>query len=203
MKDLFLSIKAQLKTTRFLFFVAIMVFLVVVSFVVFLHGYLDISFKILTSDVTAAAEVPLYYGFLSQLGILIWVSAAAICLFTYYVSKPGVIKRFFLFSGLITLYLVLDDMFLFHEELLPRLGIHQKVVFLLIAIGVGLYALKFRRVILNSNFILFGCAIGFFGLSLFIDNFLRDFPEVVTKLTEESAKFLGIVFWLLYFFNTG
>jgi len=66
-----------------------------------------------------------------------------------------------------------------------------------------LYGIKFYSTLLKSNYLLLIMAIGFFGLSIFVDLFIHSTSEYVTNLLEDGAKFIGIVNWLMYYFITG
>ena len=54
---------------------------------------------------------------------------------------------------------------------------------------------------MKTEYILLGGAILFFGISITLD--LLDPPGIDPYLFEDSAKLIGILFWLAYFFNTG
>ena len=49
---------------------------------------------------------------------------------------------------------MIDDCFMLHEDVLPGLGIPQKVVFLFYGVLVLIYLVKFREIILKTPFIL-------------------------------------------------
>ncbi|OUR93423.1 hypothetical protein A9Q87_04835 [Flavobacteriales bacterium 34_180_T64] len=165
------------------------------------HQLNGIPLKTLTSDVTAAADVPLYYGIQSQIGIFFWAAAAAICFLCGSTIKSPE-WSFFMVSGFLSLFLGLDDIFLFHEVVFPSLGIHQKVVYLSYVVIFGVYVLKFYKLILQTEFILLAMAFGCFGLSLLIDSFFHNAAPLYTQLIEDGAKFVGIVYWTIYFYST-
>lgn len=165
-----------------------------------------IAIGTLTRDPTAVLQGEFYVGFLSNTGILLWSAAAAICLFAgtllarnAYLLPWG---RFLLASGGFTLLLLLDDLFLFHEEIAPHfLNMRERYVLLSYGILMTIYLAKFWKLILQSEFILFGIAGGCFVLSVFIDkNSFSWLPDPF--LLEDGAKFSGIVFWLFYFSRT-
>ena len=102
-----------------------------------------------TRDTVAVAEAPVYTGLFSNIGILFWCSTAAISLFSSNISgrgsKQGDFSVFLLVSGLLTSLLLLDDLFLLHEEILPEhLHIPQKLVFLGYGLVMLLYLFRFR-----------------------------------------------------------
>ena len=160
-----------------------------------------------TRDPSALMGVPFYIGLLSNLGILLWCSSAAICLFSFMVFR-GVVKNtevalFFLFSGILTIILLFDDFFLIHESVFPNyLNIPEKLFYAGYVPTLLTYLVRFRKIILKTEFLLLLLALTFFGLSIFTDLFQQTFdilkPNLV-DLIEDGSKFLGIVSWCAYF----
>ena len=175
----------------------------VVGFLVFLNLYFGISYRTLTSDIVTVTDVPPYYGFLSQLSCVIWAVSATICFYTYSLVKDRAFKFFFLISGSITAYLLIDDLYLLHDSVYIVLGISQEAIFVLYAIGMLIYLFRFKSTFLSTNYTIIIIAFACFFLSLFIDLFLMGYPEYITKLMEESFKFIGLLFWAIYFYDTG
>ena len=103
----------------------------------------EIPISVFTRDPAAVAHVPLYSGFISNLGVLFWCASAAISFFpvvtlvnTDHDGKP--LLFLLAMTGLTTL-LMLDDLFLFHEKIYPRLfGLPEKAAF--VAYGIYLLA---------------------------------------------------------------
>ncbi len=158
-----------------------------------------------TQDPAAIAGTPFYYGFLSNVGILLWSAAATVCLFSFLLlrrrSGEGEAAAFALHSGILTLVLALDDLFQFHEAFFPiYLGIDEKLVLGGYAAYTLYFLVRFRNAILDSDFLLLFLAFAFFGASIFAD-FLPHGSEG-HYLFEDGAKFFGIVGWTAYFFRT-
>lgn len=170
-------------------------------------GYYQVSFRDLTADPNVIADQPFYIGLLSQLGLFFW-SAAATLSFTFaFFSKrlvnDKVLTSFYVFSGVIISILMVDDCFMLHEDVLPGLGIPQKVVFLIYGILVSIYLMKFYKIILKTPFILLLFAFGGFSLSALIDLFFHfETSNIWDSFIEDGAKFTGIVFWVSYVFQT-
>ncbi|WP_066961273.1 hypothetical protein [Microbulbifer sp. Q7] len=165
-----------------------------------------IAIGTLTRDPTAVLKGEFYVGVLSNTGILLWSAAAAICVFSgsLLTRNPQALPwgQFLRASGAFTLLLLLDDLFLFHEEIAPHfLNIRERYILLSYATLMAIYLVRFWKIILRSEFILFGIAGGFFAMSVFIDkNSFSWLPDPF--LLEDGAKFAGIVFWLFYFTRT-
>lgn len=159
-------------------------------------------------DTLTAAEYAekccsVYYGFLSNAGILLWTLTAAICLFSAMVllgsndAKAARLRRFALSAGLLTGWIALDDMFLLHERVLPNLGVPQMLVIsLYLALGI-LYGLANWRFIWSQDWWLL--AIGGAGLvlSIYVDAVFHSLAPALVYV-EDSAKFFGIFSWAMF-----
>ena len=135
---------------------------------------------------------------------MVWTATAAICVFTYAVIKerPGQRERasFFLFGGLLTALLALDDLFLLHERLfVTYLGIGENITFGVYGLLISAYMVWFVRTILRTDFLLLVLAVGFFGVMLFADKEFVVLSEDVSHLFEDGAKLFGIVSWAAYY----
>jgi hypothetical protein len=114
-------------------------------------------------------------GLVSQLGILIWWSAAVASLVTAALIAPrgtGAPERsFLLWSGVITAVLVLDDLFLFHENLAERyLGLGQRHIVVAYVVIAGLYVARFRSVLRSAaDRWLLATSVGLLAMSLATD----------------------------------
>lgn len=162
----------------------------------------DISFGIFTRDPMAVAEGKPYFGLLSNVGILFWCAATTLCFFISSLiqdaaSQPS--RRFFIMSGLFTLLLLLDDLFLLHEDVLPHsLGIRQRYVLLLYLLLALLYLVSYWKVIFSKHPVVMTVALALFALSL-TEDALALAPERWRYLLEDGAKLFGIVSWFNYF----
>ena len=108
-----------------------------------------------TSDISTFAKVGPFTGFVSTLGIMLWGVTTAILLFSAFLlhnltSKSTLI--FLFISALASGYLFIDDLFLFHEVVIPcHLGIREDVVFIFIGLGALTYFVFFIRKILSTD----------------------------------------------------
>lgn len=144
-----------------------------------------------------------YIGLLNNLGVVLWASTMAICIFTFLTLRRRAgnedISKFVLFSGIFTLILLLDDLFVIHE--LSRANeFALPGIYILIFITL-LY--RFRKTILETEYVFLIFALCLFGISLLIDFIQSLYSGFLTgglrSMLEESCKFLGIVSWLAYF----
>ena len=147
-----------------------------------------------------------FLGIISNFGILLWCISATVCLFTFFLTRLKTAKKkfnessFLNFSGLFCLFLLLDDLFLFHESIAPKIFLSEKIVFVSY-LGIVLFGItKFRKVILQTEWIILCFAFCFFGLSIILD--IIYFPYIVGDLQlllEDGLKLLGIASWCSYF----
>ncbi len=167
--------------------------------------------QVLTRDIFATTKVPVYTGFLSNIGIFTWCISFAVCIFTFFLIKPTnsqdrKIKTFIGLSGLISLWMMIDDFFMLHEEVLPNvMGISEKLIIIAQLSWVAFHLIYFRKVILKSTpFQLLGIALLLFACSLGVDVL----PIEVTYsgkrsnlifLLEDGSKLIAIATWCFYF----
>lgn len=172
----------------------------------FLDFWRGVPFAVLTRDPVSVGSMPVYVGFISQIGIFFWSAAATLCFFCFKLlsakENGREVRRFLLASGVISLILGLDDVFLLHEVVLPTLiGIPQVVILTSYGMIIFFYVLRFYRVILQTEYTLFLMAMVFIGISLAIDIF--HLPGINPYLLEDGAKLIGLVSWFVYFLRTG
>jgi hypothetical protein len=80
---------------------------------------------------------------------------------------------FALFTGLLSTYIAIDDLFCIHEILAPRyLGVPEKLVYVFLSIVIAIYLIIFRRLIFQIDSALLLIAFTFLVFSVFVDVFL-------------------------------
>ncbi|BAU63128.1 hypothetical protein STA3757_04860 [Stanieria sp. NIES-3757] len=195
-KIFFVQLKTLLPTIIKLYLLIIILFLI--SLLIISQSHLDM--EILTRDPAAVAATHPLTGMISNIGILLWCSCAAICLFCFKLLKNKPLNRefssFFLLSGYLTAILVLDDLFLLHEDIFPKyLNISEKVVLCTYAIVILLYLAKFKKLILKTDFFFLFLSFIFFSLSILSEIMIK--KDLI--MLEDWLKLFGIVNWLAYF----
>ncbi len=164
----------------------------------------DVSMSKFTRDPAAIMEINPFFGIISNIGVLLWCASATICFFGAALLR-GIDKKnffFFLVSGLITIVLLLDDLFLFHEMILPEyFHIPEKVTYAGYVTIILVYLVRFGKTIFETEFLLFFFALGFLGLSIVVD-FLPSSWLPWHHLFEDGFKLFGIASWLGYFAKT-
>jgi hypothetical protein len=178
---------------------------VLVGVVLLLHFSKGIPYGKLTRDPLTIVGAPLYTGFLSQIGIFFWSASTAVSMISAKVLSrhPESLKskRLLFDSGLLTLVLALDDVFLLHEAFFPYFGVPEEAVFVSYAGCMLFYLVRFYSIILKTEYVLLGMALIFFGVSITLD--LLEPHGIPPFLFEDGAKLVGIVSWLSYFFRVG
>jgi len=164
-----------------------------------------------TRDPAALTDSNPFLGVISNIGILLWCASAAVCVFSYLIVRESgqdrEVRLFFLLFGLLTLLLMIDDLFLFHEEVfLKNLHLDERITYVgYIAIMVSI-VYRMRVTILNTDYILLLASFVFFSCSIMIDLISDLIPDTVIPwqyLFEDGMKFVGIVSWFGYFLRTG
>lgn len=154
-----------------------------------------------TRDVAVIVKIQPYTGMISNIGMVLWSSAAAICFFAFVYNKQKQnvkFQVFFLFSAIITTVLLLDDLFMLHEMVFPKyLFIPEKITVGVYGISVLIFLYSFRKNLLETYYLPLVLSLIFFALSIGFDFY----PWVLKwhYLLEDGSKFLGIVGWLAYF----
>ncbi|ABA87886.1 hypothetical protein Pcar_0627 [Syntrophotalea carbinolica DSM 2380] len=167
--------------------------------------HMDIPLAMFTRDPADITHTSPFLGVVSNICILLWCASAAICFFSFFVlRKTGANSAaiFFLFSGLLTSMLMLDDLFLLHERIFPEyLHWRQRYIYLSYVSIVLVYLTAFRHIIFKNNFLLLALALGFFFLSVAVDCMATKMETLVLDyhLFEDGFKLFGLASWLGYF----
>lgn len=195
-----MKITSQLQSNRTKILLIFIISTVLIGLLVLLQIWKGIPYSDLTRDITSIAKVPPYVGFFSQLGIIFWIATSTLCLFSASATakKHNEMKRLLYLSGLFTLLLGFDDMFQFHEQIVPYLfGVSEKVVFAIYGILVISFLIKFYAILFKTDYILLLLAFSFLGLSVLMD--VIPTPGLDPSLYENGSKMVGIVSWFFYF----
>ena len=149
------------------------------SAIVWINLVGNISFKNLTRDPISLAGLNPIFGVVSNIGVLLWCVATAICFFSAALVMDGAKKNFLLVSGALTFFLMIDDFFVIHESLRDYFGVPQNLSYAFYLIFVTFYFGFFWRIILNENVALLVLALAFLGGSMMVDVFQDVFDHVI------------------------
>ncbi len=179
---------------------------VLLTVLVGISFFYAIPIEAFTRDAAAIKKFHPFVGILSNLGILVWCAAASICFFTAFVlwqTHPRQPAQFLFASGLLTLALLLDDLFLFHELLAQQFfSLSERSIYLVYGLVTLTYLYLFRRLILQTALTILGLAFFFFAVSIVIDEILFHWLQPLRAwvyLFEDGTKFLGLISWCGYF----
>jgi len=175
--------------------------LVLLGALLVLDSHYGVDYWDLVRDTNAIAGQPAYFGFYSNLGVLVWAIAASIALFGWRsLVSLGVSGRrplaLFL-GGLFAGIACLDDLFMLHEHA-HLIGIPERMVFA----GYALLFLAFAAAALpdghNTQWTLLLASLAFLVLSTLVDLLHLPTPGSVMVLVEEVLKLTGIAFLAAY-----
>ena len=161
-------------------------------------GAEGISAELVLRDLAQSCDAPLGQGFLSSVGYLLWMAAAAIALFaasTRQIQGPVAYRQFAYCGGGFSLWLCLDDMFLVHDRYLG-----EAFLYITYAFFTGLLLFKFRGPLQRFAGDTFLLAVVLLGASVLTDALqgVLPFSYKTVQIVEEGAKFLGIAAWLAF-----
>jgi hypothetical protein len=166
----------------------------------------EVPAELMTRDIAIIAGIHPLTGFLSSLGAFGWCSSATVCFFSAIVLrsfKPKKIFNFFLFAGILSIYLAFDDFFMFHEQLAPQhLKIKEIYILIALIISVIAYLASFYKLILTTDYLALALALIFLAISVLLD--IAQFRWInlddnLQVFYEDGCKWLGIISWLSYF----
>ena len=180
--------------------VAIVAFnLLVVAAMVILDRQYGIDYWNLVRDTNAIAGQPAYFGFYSNLGILLWAVAACSALFGWLslrrlcIELPGL--RPLMLGGLFAAIACLDDLFMLHENAY-LIGIPEKAAMAFYALFLLAFAASTLPVLDKTKWLLLAASLGSLAISTLVD--LADLQIAGSVLIEEAFKLSGIAFLASY-----
>ena len=154
----------------------------------------------LSRDPAQIANFPVYYGLLSNLGILVWAAGAFISFFASFHVDDAKIRSLLNWAGILTTILLLDDFFLIHDVVFPKvLGLPEWLVYAFYLITFPVFFFRHLNIIfMQTEFRILGLGLFLLGVSVLIDiNILPGGIDV-----EDSFKLLGMVAYSYYWIVT-
>jgi hypothetical protein len=135
-----------------------------------------------------------FLGFLSNIGIWLWISSSAICFFSANAAK-GNQRELLLLVGMLSMILAIDDFFMIHDRY-----VNQKLCYLTYAILAGALLARHQKKIMEINGSAFLLAGLLLALSILTDLTQKQNPlgYVCTQVFEEAFKFIGVATWLYF-----
>jgi hypothetical protein len=157
----------------------------------------DIPPEDMLRDPAQVMDAPMYTGALSNLGLILWSSTATLCTFFAFVHRE--LRSFWSYAAGLTLALLLDDWLMLHEIVLPDVfGLPDIIVYAAYALAMLFYLGRFHRCLLLGDWPLLLIALGWFAVSIGLDQLDGVVAIPAQYLWEDGAKLFGIVTWLLF-----
>lgn len=157
----------------------------------------------LSRDPDAVAGLPVYVGALAFFAFVGWSTAfaggATGWLVARRLGRPERALMLALGAGL-SLWLLLDDMFEFHESVLPRLGVPEKVTYLAYVVALVAWLWFCRDSIRESDWLVLVLALGLLTASAALDEVFHG--SNVHAYVEDVFKMVGTWLWGAYFVLT-
>lgn len=142
-----------------------------------------------------------FIGFLSNIGVWLWVSSAAICFFaasTIDLATKDNGKELLFLAGLLSIMLAVDDFFLIHDRY-----VSQRLCFLIYAVFAITLLIRHYKTIIEIDGSAFLLAGSLLALSILTDLIQKRIPfhYRYVQLVEEGFKFVGAATWLYFNFR--
>ncbi len=139
-----------------------------------------------------------FLGFLSNVGVWLWVSSAAICFFstlTYKSVANGRHKELLFLVGMLSMILAIDDFFMIHDRY-----VNQNICYLTYAVIAGSLLVRHYKEIIEIDGFSFLLAGLLLALSILTDLIQGYIPlrYAYTQVLEEGFKFVGAATWLYF-----
>jgi hypothetical protein len=174
--------------------------ILVLSFLVFLRTRYSLPYYVMTVDPLSVFAAPPYIGLLSNIGAILWAAGLGACLLTAIKAKEKETRTLFGYLGLLTFVLLIDDLFMVHEYIIPRyLGLTDPWTFSAYGLLLIFIVLKTWRQMIKTDYLLIVAALILFAGSLYFDWLPTEIRGQF--LLEDGLKFLGIVSWIAYLFR--
>jgi hypothetical protein len=160
-----------------------------ISLVALASSFLGEPPDVFTREPQAVLKGSFYVGSFSNLGGLVWFGAAAILSFA--ASLKPVNRGTLMLAAAVTWAMGLDDVFLLHDRVYPKLHLHETLVWALYFATIVVIVLRGYHQLARSTLVGVAIAVLFWVSSAVLDLFFND----VGQLAEDGAKFIGLVIW--------
>ncbi|MCI0550739.1 MAG: hypothetical protein L0287_07275 [Anaerolineae bacterium] len=193
-------LRSQIQLLRQSFVILLLAALILLGIVAIIRFQYGVPVEMFMDDPLTVARLPPYIGIVSNIGALLWCATASICLFSAAAIRNRSVtdSSFLLYSGFLTLYILIDDLFLLHEVVLEDY-LHIPQIYTITVLGVFslAYLYRYKDLILKTDYFALLMAFIFLGCSAIVDQFL---PNIYGRLfIEDGFKFLGTVTWFGYY----
>ena len=147
-----------------------------------------------------------YAGIVTSLGTISWTAALVSALWGAWLCRLGHRRsagRFLCTGAALTAYVMADDLWQLHADLLPRsTGIDKHTIEMLIALVTLAWIARYLREIRRTRWMLLVASGGALALSIVFDALPWYSNPRLELLLEDGAKLLGNLGWATYFVAT-
>ena len=159
-----------------------------------------IKMALISRDPAQVVLFPFYYGFLSNLGILVWAAGAFIPFYSSFLVRNPSERKLLRGVGILTFILLLDDFLLIHDEFFPQvLQLSGKLVYALYAIAIPIFFIRnFMLILKATEYWILALGSFFMGVSVLIDVHLL--PGGID--VEDGFKIYGMIAYSYYWVIT-
>ncbi|MGQ0574882.1 MAG: hypothetical protein ACT4RN_11855 [Pseudonocardia sp.] len=158
------------------------------------------EFKVFSKDPVETLEVVYYVGYLAHAVMLVWWAGATAALLSGVALRAAGHRQAslpLLVGGALTTLLVLDDVFLLHENIYPRLGIPEGGTYVLYGLLTAAYAWSWRRR-LGANLVLLAGAYAFWIAAACFEFVQEEYGIFTLHLGEDGCKAVGVALWAAF-----
>lgn len=165
----------------------------VLLFVVAMSFVFNRPIKYFTVEPVNTLREPIYIGFLSNLGGMLWAAVFAVCVLTWFVHGRGVRSPWF-WASTITLALLADDVYMLHENVYPRLFLPEELVDIGYAVAILVFAFVYRDFVIRHGVVFLPLVLVLLGTSQVFDIVSTELDHI-----EDSFKWFGQVTYAAFF----
>jgi len=97
--------------------------------------------------------------------------------------------------AVVTALMLLDDLYLLHDAVYPKVGIPETAVQAAYLLAIGAIVLRYRVELGPAALAGIVVTLGFWAMSIGMDTFLNNHALKFDQLVEDGAKLVGIVVW--------
>lgn len=150
---------------------------------------LDEPPAVFTREAQSVLKGSFYVGSFSNLGGVIWFATAAILTFTASLAPSN--RGALLLAAVVTWAMGLDDIFMLHDTVYPKLFLSETLVSALYFGTIGVIVVRYHRQLARSTLVGMAVAMMFWVLSAVFDRYFNH----IGQLAEDGSKFIGIAVW--------
>ena len=153
----------------------------------------DHAFPYLTREPASALDAAGYVGLLSNTTALVGVAASTSALLTWFVLGP-VVRSPWLWGGILTGCLLVNDIFLVDDHYLTKVGIPEPVTSAALGLGALAFVWGYRDFVRrHGTWLVVAALAGFFGAEL-LDRVSQNLDDV-----EDVLRFFSQLSWAVFF----